>query len=535
MPPSLTEVVWEWAQTYDFGVGAPPLAVQELWLQLHARLSETPRLFRQGWPESEAGERRTKPQNVCVVHAVCMLEPGVATQLLTLLSAISGFYVEQRSENGVTPLVAAVYSRFGNRVVLLKTLLDLGANPNSPADATEKLTSRQEIRRKPAVAHLLLPCTSVFGRQAAFPTRSSQDTDSIQLLVERGAHFGASYTCAPAIRVNRFRAGNERYKDGHCLPDRLCYRDHGSGHAFQDLQFNAESPGSLSVAWLERLLKRHCRTTVVSNALTARPVLERLKDERKIKFRWQMPSPYDASSLRLRSNDVGLPVYRPIQREVWATLYALSRTNLIPQDVHALVLHYLVPSHPYPGFYDATRLERLWSRQRSPYIDTGYVVPTSTVALPGEVALVTEVKQHLVETMQPIFYGQHPRLAVPVDTAIYEDVANVAAGLFGATATISPEAYRRVLAPNFRRIGGQNYPFSFVSLSPEGVQRELIFAYVCNDADPTVARFARWLCVEVLRSAIRRVYEAIRANETLDDLTISPLSAAQVSYIDSQF
>ena len=531
MPPSLTQLVWDWSKLYDFGVGASYHGVQTLWVRLERRLRDDPHLLQEGWPE----EVKSAPTKMCVVHAVCMLSPPVAVDLLKRLQTVPGFDVEQRTENGVTPMVAAAYNRFKTRVVLVTALLDLGANPNSPGDMVEKVNSKLAIRRKSALAHLLAPCTSIFGREAAFPTRSSHDTDSIQVLVEHGAHFGASYSCRPMTVVKEFRYGNERFKDGHCLPYQTCYRNNANGHFFSDLEFSAENAASPSVSWVKKLLRSHCRTTRVRVALTLRPPAELEAAKQTAKFRWQLPSPYIASSMRLVSNKPGLPVYKPIQREVYWTLYGLSRTTLVPQDVHVLILRYLIPTYPYVGFYDETRLERLWNRQRSSYIDTGYVVPAGPVTSAREQAEIVRLERALCATMEPIEYGQHPRVSVAVDTAVYSDIAQVAAGLYGTTSSICPDVYRRVISRKFRRIGGYIIPFARLGDSPEQVQRQLMLGYVgasraLNDAD-----FALWLCVEVLRSALRRVYEALKAEKPIDRLTYLPLTEEQVISVAEQF
>ena len=533
--PSLTQLVWDWSKLYNFGVGASCNGVRTLWVRLERRLRADPLLFQEGWPEEElTSNRKSTPANMCVVHAVCMLSPPVAVDLIRRLQTVPGFDVEQRAQNGVTPMVAAVYNRFKTRAVLVTALLDLGANPNSPGDMVEKVNSKLAIRRKPALAHLFAPCTSIFGREAAFPTRSSHDTDSMQVLVERGGHFGASYSCRPMTVVKEFRYGNERFKDGHCLPYQTCYRNHAKGHTFSDLEFSAENAASPSVSWVKKLLRSHCRQTRVRVALTPRPPAELEAAKRTAKFGGQLPSPYLAGSMRLVSNNPGLPVYAPIQREAYWTLYGLSRTTLLPQDVHVLILRYLVPSHPYVGFYDETRLEQLWSRQRSSYIDTGYVVPAVPVTSVAEQAEVVRLERALCAAMQPIEYGQHPRVSVAVDTAVYGDIAQVAAGLYGTTSSICPHAYRRVVSRKFRRIGGYNTPFAYLADSPEEVQRQLMLAYVGANRALEDADFAVWLCVEVLRSALRRVYEALKAGKSIDRFTYLPLTKEQVTSVAAQ-
>ena len=169
MAPSLTQLVWDWSKLYNFGVGASYHGVQTLWVRLERRLRNNPHLLQEGWPE----EAKSAPTKMCVVHAVCMLSP-VAVDLLKRLQTVPGFDVEQRTENGVTPMVAAVYNRFKTRVVLVTALLDLGANPNSPGDMVEKVNSKLAIRRKSALAQLLAPCTSIFGREA--PSRRAPRT-----------------------------------------------------------------------------------------------------------------------------------------------------------------------------------------------------------------------------------------------------------------------------------------------------------------------------------------------------------------------
>ena len=504
MEPSLTQHVWTWYLS-----NANEHEAEGLWKRLEPRLRADPGLFHEGWPEAQTRRKRSLPSNMCVLHAVCMLKPVIAIEFVRRLSKLPGFFVEQRTDNGVTPLVAAVYNRYGTRVQLIRALLDLGANPNSPADAIEKVNSKQPIKRKPALAHLLVPCTSIFGREGAFPTRSTHDTDSIKELVERGAHFGASYSCRPMTVVQEFRYGNERYRDGHCLPYQMCYRNHGNGHGFRDLM--AETPESPSVDWLGRLLRRHCRETKVGL---------RLQSNKK---------------LRLTSNNPGLPVYKPIRQEVYWFLYCLSRTNIVPEDLHGLILQYLVPTYPYAGFYDATRLERLWNRQRSPYIDTGYVVPMTRRFSAGDQAEFRRLEASLRSTMQPIFYGQSPQVKVDVDPACFGDVAILAAGLYGTVSSICPDAYSRVISPKISRVGLHEESIWYMASSPEEVQRQLILGYIASTSTPRVQEFALWLCVQLLRGAVRRVYEAFKAQTCVDRSTYKPLSIFQVSSVAEQF
>ena len=531
MQRSLTEEVWQWHVAHEAGVYFMD-AAEPLWALLRDQLGPNPTLFRQGWPEEATARTRPKPAMMHVLHAVCMLEPTVASLLLRRLSALPGFDVEQRTENGVTPLVAAAYNRSRYRVVLLQTLLDLGANPNSPADMVEKPSSRTRRQRKSALAHLLSPTTAIFGNKAAFPLRQFIDTDSVQALVERGAHFGAAYAGRKGIRVVEYRqSDNGRYRDGHCLPAQ-CYRTYGNGHAFDDLAAFAEAPRSPSVRWLEVLLSRHATRTTVRVGLAGRPAAEPADTTGRPRFRWQLPSPFQDTMLGVRSNNPRLPVYGPIKAEVWALLYCLHRTSVVPETLHPLLLSYFVGSHPYVGFYDATRLERRWNRQRSRFIDTGYVVPTGPAGDPWLLARLTE---ELRTTMTTICYGHHPQVTVPVDAGIYEDVAHVAAGLYGKTPTIPARAYKRVISRQFTRVGGHEQSYPAVVGTPEELQRALIYGYVSSDPRPNPGRFVRWLCTEILRSAVRRVYEAIKAGAAVDPAAAVPLTAAQVRSISDQF
>ena len=521
--------MWKWHSANGYGLASPE-AVEGLWSVLHERLVSNPLLFEQGWSEAVVERMRPKPAMMHVVHAVCMLAPPIAADLLIRLSGLPGFDVEQRTENGVTPIVAATYNRSPNRVVLLRTLLDLGANPNSPADMIEKPNSRAPRQRKSALAHLFSPNTPIFGHNAAFPARVTVDTESIQELVERGGHFGASYSCRKAIRVVEYRQDNNgRYLGGHCLPAERCYRTYGRGHAYVELPAVAARPTSPSVVWLEKLLNRHCTRVGVKRALAGRPgaLGEAFP---KVKFRWQLPSPFQDTMLGIRSTNPRLPVYGPIKDEVWALLYCLRRTSFVPDVLHALLVGYVVGSYPYVGFYDATRLERWWQRQRSPYIDTGYVVRFGEPN-PGDEAAITMLERDLHETMAPIRYGQHPQVTVPADGAIYRDVAIVAAGLYGITASIQPAAYKRVISRKFTRVGGHDQNFWAMMSSPEEVQHELIEGYVRTDRSPSAKKFARWLCTELLRSAVRRVYESLKTGAKVSRSAVIPLTPAQVKSI----
>lgn len=426
--PNLTELVIRWANATDGGCAAKAVgehSVDRLGDALHARLQADPGLFCSGWPQTSIVE--TEP-TLTVVHAVCSLQPEAACPLLRRLSKLPGFDPEQRMANSVTPLVIVVYNRSPQRTQIAATLLKLGANPNSPADAVER-PQGVKVSRKPALAHCLKMSGPLFQRRAGqhfhrtLPSRKTVDTDLVQCLVLAGAHFGAAFQNRPPVTVPEMRLdqggrGGRRFHGGHCLPS-ACLKHQRNGHmwwsistavpmqperahwfgpSFKDTLAVQTGPMSSSV-WLHRALTRPAQAPRV-----------RLKKKMNLSDHLLLQQQADRGEIvpahRIRHSDEVIEIYserspKPwdprVKRELVVLLWALRQTaapgvrpsakpgdadwamqracraQCIPLEVWTIILGYFI-AQPYAGFYDAPRLLQ-YGRVRSDFIDTGYVPP----------------------------------------------------------------------------------------------------------------------------------------------------------------
>lgn len=521
MGDSLTAWVWTFAQHHELGKTASADAISVLSARLRRALTADPRRFAEGWPEQPNAIRRC----MCVTHAVCMLEPRVASDLLEMLSDLPGFDVEARTSTGVTPVVAAVYNKFPDRRVLVETLLRLGANPNSPCDTRRK--------RKPALAHVFSATSALFSLKQAFQPRPTIDTDTAQLLLKHGAHCGAAYHSRPPVTVQEYRPNNRsKWSNGHCLPVRDCYR-WKLGHAYDLLEEKAENPHSPSVRWVDQLLRHNRRVYRGADFSFERRDISAERAARlcrEIPKLYELPSPVVAGSrkLALARPSRATPMYGPIKREVIATILALRRTGVVPEELHLLILNYLVGTTPYVGFYDETRLARMWGRQRSPFVDRGYLIRQLPTPPPADVAVVDGIHAELQQSLCQL---TELNLVVPVDPEGYRDFAEVAAALFGATSSATPAACNRVLNSRLRMRN------EYFADTPEELHQRIIHRYMCSAGSSAgILHFAGWFMVYVLTCAVRRLIGSVRAGATKPiQLSVAqPLTPAQVNYLLSQ-
>lgn len=505
---------------------------------LIGQLWRDPTLFAQGWDEHPGGARV-----LTVVHAVCMLEPTAGSFLLERLAQVPGFNPEAMTPFGVTPLVIVAYNRHDNRVELAKTMLRLGANPNSPADRVHSHAVRGHavvVPTKPVLGHLFTMVKPLLGLREWLPSRLTRDTDMIRLLIEHGGHLGAAYRSRPLVSVQEQVCKTDkmlkcaRVGQGHCLPVDNCRHTGGAGHDF--IKLNPQNKNSASSKWLEQLLELHnvqvkvrtqllfhanCATTSFGN----RPVDYKMISKRFTDAwnSWNSQKTTRVWSTRLRiTTSIKVKWCPLVKAQLRMLLMVLWRspalrsaggaTVQLPSDVHECIIGHFV-SQPVAGFYDATRLEKRFGRQRSPYIDLGYRSLQCGVADGGEGPATRARLAAMLENNWPRITLRNG-IVVPMPSPghpVYASLADVAVAQYGSigpgpTPTCLPTSYNMIMS-NHLWVGGQNY-VGF----PEKIEADLmrLFRKRPHGAQFALDAYAQWLTYVLFHGAALRFVVAFR-------------------------
>lgn len=486
--------------------------------------------FAQGWPEMSGTGTRASMLMLTIVHAACVLDPRVACPLLRSLARLPGFDPEIRTKTGITPMIVVVYNNSPDRHKIATTLLQLGANPNSPADAKESPRGRV-VQRKPALAHLFQMKKPLFDSDM-LRTRRHVDTDLAKVLIEAGAHVGAAYTCRPPIQVmERNGEYDKRFKGGHCLPFNQCYPAFGSGHVWRTMP--VEDERSESNRWILRLFRNHGRLP----SIKARSSYSAEDTVRQVKNPGEKIKP---SNLKILVDAPACPWDKRVQSEFFTTMLCLHRpeTN-VPVTLWPLLLSYLVTS-PYAGFYDASRLEKIWKRQLSPYLDTGYVVAQAKTRTADHV-ICDNLAQFLLETNIEVTVNGVTLYAAVDKDKCYE-FADVAAALFGTTPSMLPSSFAGVLT---RRFSYGNVVHSLrESKSNEQIQHSICKSYTerFNAGSYCIYSFSLHLVNLTVERAMKKVINECRfqpnakkAMEKLLPTQTPPLLPVDVEMVVNQW
>lgn len=464
----------------------------------HMMRSQPQTSFAQGWPEMLGTGTGRSVSMLTIVHAACVLDPRVARPLLRFLAGLPGFNPEIRTKTGITPMIVVVYNNSPDRHKIATTLLDLGANPNSPADARESARGRV-VQRKSALAHLFQMKKPLFDSDM-LRTRKHVDTDLAKVLIEAGAHVGAAYTCRPPIQViERNGEYDKRFKGGHCLPFNQCYPAFGSGHVWRTMP--VEDDRSESNRWILRLFRNHGRLPSIKarSSYSAEDTMRQIKNPgKKIK----------PSNLKIVVDALACPWDKRVQSEFFTTMLCLNRpeTN-VPVTLWPLLLSYLITS-PYAGFYDASRLEKIWKRQLSPYLDTGYVVAQSKARTADHV-ICDNVAEFLLGTNIEVTVDG-VTLYAAVDQGKCYEFADVAAALFGTTPSMLPSSFAGVLTRRFSY--GDVFDSLRESRSNEHIQHSICKSYTerFNAGSYCIYSFSLHLVKLTVERAMKKVINECR-------------------------
>lgn len=480
--------------------------------------------FARGWHEVSGAVSQ-----MTVVHAACVLDPRVACPVLRFLASLPGFDPEIRTRTGITPMIVAVYNNSSARHKIATTLLALGANPNSPADAKETPRGRV-VQRKPALAHLFQMKRPLLNSEM-LKSRRHVDTDMAKVLIEAGAHCGAAFQCRPPILVmERNGDYSKRFKNGHCLPFNQCYPSFGSGHVWRNM--SVEDDHSESNQWMHRLFRNHGRLPSIK-AQTSYS----MEDTKR-----QLTTDEDVrpSNLKIVIDTPQCPWDKQIRREFFTTLVCLNRPEVkVPVELWPLLLSYLITS-PYAGFYDASRLEKMWQRQLSPYLDTGYVVAQST-ARTADHDICDTVSEFLMTTDVEVTVDQ-VTLYAAVNRAKCYEFADVATALFGKSPSVMPSSVTNVLT---RRFTYSNVIHSLrESRSNEHIQHSICEAYAerFNPETYCIYTFSLHLVRLTVETAMKKVISECRylrtpkrAMEKFTSTPTPPLLLEEVEMVVNQW
>jgi hypothetical protein len=501
MPSPASEVMRWSAQNGSRGKWADPdkiaLFVNHI-VDVMVRDGTPEALFAEKYPEALLLSPPTPDSSkMTVVHAACVLDPKAACPLLIALSRLPGFDPERRTKNGITPLIVAVYNNSSDRVKIARTLLSIGANPNSPADAREGARGKV-VQRKPALAHLFHMKNRLFNMEL-LRTRKFVDTDLAKVLIEAGAHCGAAFQNRPATFVQEHRGfSSMRYKDGHCLPFNQVIPRFKDGHVWRYMR--VVDHRSESNKWLDRLFRNHGQPVKVT-AQTSYSVEDTIND-------------------RLKPSDIKIEITAPlcawdpqVKRELRTVLMALHYCP-VPVELWPDIISYLIQS-PCAGFYDQTRLEKLWGRQMSPYINTGYVAVKSEKRTAAH-----EVCDDIAEFLHDqelIVTVQQTTLYAAVNRAKCYEFADVAAAMYGETPSMLPSSFDRILSRylSYDTHVQNSYP---ECLSPEQMQHTLCRQYTesWNQASYNIYSFASHLVKQTVMTAMKRVIRQCKIHRNLD-------------------
>lgn len=485
-------MILAWADQTQSGVDAPEGEVAGFEDRVIEALSDHPDRFTDKW--------RNAGTVLFAVHAVCILRPDIACRMLRRMAELPGFEVEARTEKGLTPLVVCVYNRFAERVKIAQTLLDLGANPNSPADMKERPRGRV-VTRKPALGHVFSMKAPLMAN-GMLPSRKTVDTDLAQCLIEAGAHCGAAYQSRPPIKCGEHMNQEwKRFGEGHCLPYQSCWRSFNRGHFWPSM--SPEKQGSTSETWLHNLFRNY------GEAPTVRLVSSYSNADL---------AAIDAGDASVEPSDYSLLISKPacawdpaIMRELRTVLMCIHRVGSpLPITLWPVFISYFIAA-PCAGFYDAQRLERQWGRRLSPYIDTGYVARQLPVRADVH-AVCDAVAQSLHTDSILVHYsssnGPSINLYPCTDADKCYEFADVACAIWGSTPSMKPSSYDAILARRLTFDSFEPYP-----ISPEQRQQRLCNAFIDEQPEGavrTVDGFAHFLVRATTTSAVRQLCSECR-------------------------
>lgn len=503
--PSPAEGVMRWASACDLGKWATEAQIKIFVDDIESTIRAFPKStlgtpFEQAWPE----KGRAPCAMMTVVHAACVLDPAAACPLLRRLGAMPGFDPECRTKTGITPMIVAVYNLSADRERIAATLLRLGANPNSPADAQEGPRGRV-VQRKPALAHVFQMKTPLFNLEL-LKTRKFVDTDLAKLLIEAGAHCGASFQNRPPIFINE-RNGEaiKRFKDGHCLPYQQVQPSFGTGHVWRSMP--VDRPRNESDTWLHKQLKNHGQQPKVHlhRSFSAEDTAR------------QIANPDE----EIRPSDLQLVIDSPrcewdkqIKRELFTLLLCLEKCEPgIPVDLWPLILSNVIVS-PCAGFYDAGRLELIWNRQVSPYINTGYVAVQSTRRTDAH---------DICDGLANFLFETHIEVSVD-DVTLYAattrnkcaEFADVAAALFGSSPNMLPASFKGILSRRLTYDGDMFHSLR-ESVSAEEMQHTLCRQFVVDQGEGpyNVYTFGVHIVKQTVKAAMAQVIRECRFSNNI--------------------